>query len=266
MATKREKSLATCIFLVSLVALVAAAPSSGDAATSPAAAWQPTAPSSSAWSEPAAPAIAPSYPETRNRVSGKLEAARDQVSSELSRDLRQGYEQSCGWEAVGSLDAPGGGAQAAIRERVLANIEASKLARSKSNFRIRARRDLALDVYRSAGFSPDRTFDHMLGIDFTKPVELVTARQGRWFGQWQRPGRSVGNYFGFRGQPPLLGGVNPVGRVENLYRVSRPTQLLRSTAAAIDDIWSIPGSTVRVPGGGRQYFAPDPSAFVPVVP
>jgi len=108
-ATKREKSLATCIFLVSLVVLVAAAPSSGDAATSPAAAWQPTAPSSSAWSEPAAPAIAPSYPETRNRVSGKLEAARDQVSSELSRDLRQGYEQSSGWEAAGSLDAPGRG-------------------------------------------------------------------------------------------------------------------------------------------------------------
>jgi len=126
-ATKREKPLATCIFLVSLVVLVAAAPSSGDAATSPAAAWQPTAPSSSAWSEPAAPAIAPSYPETRNRVSGKLEAARDQVSSELSRDLRQGYEQSSGWEAAGSLDAPGRGVKAlpagSIDDAIIANYQ-----------------------------------------------------------------------------------------------------------------------------------------------
>jgi hypothetical protein len=111
-AAKGEKSLASLTFLVSLVVLVAAALSSGDAATSSTAAWLQTAPISSAWSEPAAPAIAPSYPETRDRVSGKSEPPRDQVSDALSHTMRWGYEQPSGWEAVGSLDAPGRGAPA----------------------------------------------------------------------------------------------------------------------------------------------------------
>jgi hypothetical protein len=143
-ATKGEKSLASLTFLVSLVALVAAAPVSGLTA-----AWLQTASSSSAWSEPAAPAIAPSYPETRDRVSGKSGPARDRLSSELSRDLRQGYEQSCGWEAVGSLDAPGGGAQAAIRERVMANIARSRSAREASNFAGHVRRVEATSTFQA---------------------------------------------------------------------------------------------------------------------
>jgi hypothetical protein len=108
-AAKGEKSLACLTFLVSLVALVAAAPVSSQAAITSAAAWQTAASSWSAWSDPAPPAIAPSYLQTRDRVSGKLGTPRDRLSSELSRHLRQGYEQSCGWEAVGSLDAPGRG-------------------------------------------------------------------------------------------------------------------------------------------------------------
>jgi hypothetical protein len=111
-ATKGKKPLATSIFLVSLVALVAAAPSSSQAAIDPAGAWLPAASSLSVCAAPAAPAIAPSYPETRDRVSGKLGAARAQVSSELSHTSRWGYEQSSGREAVGSLDAPGRGVRA----------------------------------------------------------------------------------------------------------------------------------------------------------
>jgi hypothetical protein len=85
-AAKREKPLATWAALLSVVVLLAGAAMPSHAS-----------------------AIAPSYPETRDRVSSNLSSACNQLESELSRDLRQGYEQSSDLEAVGSLDAPGRG-------------------------------------------------------------------------------------------------------------------------------------------------------------
>ena len=97
---------------------------------------------------------------------------------------------------------------------VMRNIAASRQARAVSGYSVYARKHLAYTYYQRGGWQSSRIGDHMKGIDFTQEVVEEALPLGTRVAQWQRPGNPIGNYFAPPRQPPLLGGVNPVGRIE----------------------------------------------------
>ena len=110
--------------------------------------------------------------------------------------------------------------QAAIRARVLANIDASKASRLSSNFEQHVRREVAYNFYRvEAGWSPSRLASHMDGIDFTKPLSVVDLRAGSRMVQYALPGRRTGNYFAEAGTAASELGINPAGRIPVLMHL-----------------------------------------------
>jgi RHS repeat-associated protein len=161
-----------------------------------------------------------------------------------------------------AVDAAETAAQAAVHERVLANLAESRAARASSNFQRYAGRETAWRFYDEGRWTSARIADHMRGIDVAYPVDVVTLPEGTGLVQFQRPGVAVGNYFGPPGTSAEALGIYPKGRVPTTYVTSRPVSVLRSTAARIKDFWSIPGETHEVTGGGIQYFVREKTAFV----
>ena len=152
--------------------------------------------------------------------------------------------------------------QAAIRARVLANIDASKASRLSSNFEQHVRREVAYNFYRvEAGWSPSRLASHMDGIDFTKPLSVVDLRAGSRMVQYALPGRRTGNYFAEAGTAASELGINPAGRIPVLMQSPFGARALKSVAREIDDKWTIPGTVFHASGGGTQYFVPRSSLF-----
>ncbi|MFN7945845.1 MAG: polymorphic toxin type 46 domain-containing protein [Blastocatellia bacterium] len=153
----------------------------------------------------------------------------------------------------------GGRAGKPVRNKVEAKASESQAAETAASFS--ARMKVAREFYEKAGFSPEKTADHLKGIDFSKPVEVVTLEPPAKVIQYQRPGRSFGNYLAPPGTEASALGVNPAGRVATSYEVARPVQVLRSTAAPVEDIWSVPGEVFKADGGGIQYFTTESGAF-----
>ena len=135
---------------------------------------------------------------------------------------------------------------------------------------IAARQSIAQDFYAKQGWPQGRIDGHLQGIDFTKPVRTTTIPEGTQLSQWQTPGRSLGNYFAPASETPTRLGIAPDAQVPGVgvvpkqqvsYQASGPVSALRSTAAPVEDTWSVPGTPIQTTGGGRQYFVPDPSKF-----
>jgi uncharacterized Zn-binding protein involved in type VI secretion len=131
--------------------------------------------------------------------------------------------------------------------------------------------------------------EHLEGIDFTKPVEIVKIPKGTPLSQWQAPeilGESnKGNYFAAKGISPIQLGTNPesadrfhadkqVNKVEKDYVAQSDLFALRSSAAGVKDIWSenikgpdyensflIKGREVQTEGGSVQFFVPEKDIF-----
>jgi len=157
-------------------------------------------------------------------------------------------------------DVKGGGTnsatQAAIRLRVLANVEASADARSTSNINKLERFETAYDFYRQSGFDANRTIDHMRGIDFSYPVDVVTISKGTEVIQYQIPGAPVGNYFALPGTQGNQLGFYTSGRQATTFISTGNVQVLRSTASSTIDDWSMKayGWEIEAPGGATQFF------------
>jgi len=165
-------------------------------------------------------------------------------------------------EGLGSKDtqvSPG-------QQRVLQNILESQRARNASSFEQFYRRGIARDFYDSAGWSPKDVSDHISGIDFSQPVDMDVLRAGQQVVQYQRPSGPIGNYFGPIGSLPTELGISGVGRLPTLYAPIIDTPVLRSTAAAVMDTWSLRGESFQTKGGSIQYFAPINSVFRAVNP
>lgn len=120
-----------------------------------------------------------------------------------------------------------------------------------------ARLQVAKVFYDQTGWPTEKKENHLRGIDFSQPVEVVTLPAGTELLQWVDPHQAQGNYFDGDAPPEKLGlypeSVQP--RVLKLYRLARDTQLLRSTAAAIRIDWVKDKASMVVPGGATQYFA-----------
>jgi hypothetical protein len=123
------------------------------------------------------------------------------------------------------------------------------------------RRATAQQFYEQQGWDQKRIAAHMKGIDFSKPVKVVTLEAGTQVSQWQTPGEPQGNYYAEPGTDPSTLGINPEGKVEQQFVVTKPVKVLQSTAADIPD-WAGSGKTWT--GGATQNFTTDSSAFQPL--
>lgn len=173
----------------------------------------------------------------------------------------------------GGLGGMGG---RAAGNRVFSNPRTATQAqlRGGSQFRrqFEARQQTATDFYRSQGYKPNQIPDHLNGIDFTKPVEVVNLPSGTKLTQYQAPGGRQGNYYAPRGTPAEELGIAPnatdratgavVPKVANDYTVGPGgARVLRSTAAPVRDTWSVKGQSIQTQGGGTQYMSGDKGAF-----
>jgi len=124
------------------------------------------------------------------------------------------------------------------------------------------RQGVAQNFYQAAGFSQADAASHFQGMDFSQSVRITSLQPGTSVVQYQFPGRSVGNYFAPAGTPANTLGINPAGRVGNLYDVNQPVRVLQSTTADTTGLSALPPH-VRGAGGGIQYFTPQSGAFTP---
>ena len=108
---------------------------------------------------------------------------------------------------------------------------------------------------------------HTTGIDFNKPVKTVDLPKDKILHQYQVPKGPQGNYYAEPGANPSSLGISSkakdwntgeiVEKQVNIYKTNDSVKVLESSAAKIDDTWSIPGKTIPTDGGGTQYFTMD---------
>jgi filamentous hemagglutinin len=106
--------------------------------------------------------------------------------------------------------------------------------------------------------------NHLAGIDFSQPVDIVPLLQDTTVVQYGAPGSATGNYFAPIGTPASQLGINPAGKVPSLFAPSTDVVVLRSTAADIVDTWSVPSDPYSASGGATQYFTKTPEVFMKV--
>ncbi|MFC5527754.1 DUF6861 domain-containing protein [Rhodanobacter ginsengisoli] len=133
------------------------------------------------------------------------------------------------------------------------------------------KRQLARDFYLKQGYGPKRVDSHLAGIDFDKPVEVVTLPKGTLLEQWQAPRAAQGNYYSPPGTPAEQLGISPVGldpatgqiadKVATTYVTNSEVEVLKSTAAAVNDTWSVPGQVIATEGKGTQMLSAQSGAF-----
>ncbi len=145
---------------------------------------------------------------------------------------------------------------------------------------------IAFSFYRSHEFDFFKSISHMQGIDFESDVEIIIVKKNYPLEQWSAidPKKNQGNYYGYGGdhnhnestmnensksRPDCLG-INPYQKINNdekerekrkykerekrKYRVFKNTLCLKSIAAGVLDIWSVPEKPYDADGGCAQYF------------
>ena len=115
----------------------------------------------------------------------------------------------------------------------------------RTTLSVAQKRQIARDFYLKQGYAPKRIDSHLAGIDFDKPVEVVTLPKGTRVTQWQIPGGPQGNYYALPGTPAQRLGIAPaaldrttgqiVNKVSTTYVTNSDVEVLKSTAAAIQD-------------------------------
>jgi hypothetical protein len=138
---------------------------------------------------------------------------------------------------------------------------------------VRGNRETAVNFYRQSGYSDLDMASHLNGIDFTQPVEVLKFGKGQAFYQWDAPTTyRGGQYFAvLENSTPSQLGINPskVGfgtdtvfsRIQTPLVTNRPVYGLKSTAAPINDTWSMKHQPFMAEGGAPQIFTTDLDAF-----
>ncbi|MGI9283268.1 MAG: polymorphic toxin type 46 domain-containing protein, partial [Endozoicomonas sp.] len=149
----------------------------------------------------------------------------------------------------------------------------SDIARSDgiSTTHLNARKSVAHQFYAEQGMPVAKIEGHLSGIDFSKPVEVTELPKGKAVHQYQVPGGPQGNYYAEPGIKPEKLGISDkakdwntgeiIVKEVNIYETENSVKILKSTAAEIDDTWSIPGETIRAEDGANQYFTMDRNSF-----
>lgn len=132
------------------------------------------------------------------------------------------------------------------------------------------RRSVARQFYQEAGYN--NIDSHLRGINFDKGVRIEQVPPPSTFYQYQRQSLTDGSFI--RGSyysidknvtPSQLGIHERYSFVENglefkkeVFEITdiKPQKALRSTAAKIEDTWSVPGKSYSTEGGAIQYFIP----------
>lgn len=155
--------------------------------------------------------------------------------------------------------------------KVLTN---SELAKTEGNTdkQVEARKEIAYQFYEKQGMPPSKIEGHVAGIDFSKPVEVISLPSGKTVNQYQVPGGPQGSYYADPGISPNKLGISEkaknwntgeiVVKDVNVYETNTSVDVLRSTAAKIDDTWSIPNEIVKTDGGGVQFFTMQSGKFI----
>jgi hypothetical protein len=89
----------------------------------------------------------------------------------------------------------------------------------------------------------------------------VKIPKGTVMYQWVNPKQGVGRYFSYETVKPEKLGIYSGGRELKKFRVTGDVQVLRSTAAKIDDTWSLPGKVIPCEGGNTQVFVNNKALF-----
>ena len=164
---------------------------------------------------------------------------------------------------------PDGAATARARQRKVA--EPAKPEPARPPLSVAEKRQLARDFYLKQGYNPKRIDSHLAGIDFNQPVEVITLPKDTRVVQWQAAGGPQGNYYALPGTSPQQLGISPsalnpasgqiVDKVATTYVTNSEVEVLQSTAAAVNDTWSIPGQVIATEGKGTQMLSSQSGAF-----
>jgi Holliday junction resolvase-like predicted endonuclease len=161
---------------------------------------------------------------------------------------------------------------AELSAKVKYNIGESQIARGSGNFSLfpihEPKQQLALNYYLyEAKESYRGALAHMKGINFELDVNLRSIPKGRTLAQYNILGRQ-GRYFTEPGTPVSQLGVYTSGfsSQPTLFRATKPTMVLESTARDMVDTYSLKDYNLQIvtKGGGKQFFSPDRSAWSPV--
>ena len=97
--------------------------------------------------------------------------------------------------------------------------------------------------------------------------------EGTTLVQYQVPNGPQGNYYSKPNVDPSDLGISDkardwntgeiVQKTANTYTTDSPVSALRSSAASINDTWSIPGETIPTRRGAIQYFTMSSDAILP---
>ena len=145
-----------------------------------------------------------------------------------------------------------GSRAAQLKIRTAAYLEA--LGRSREPPLVHERAGVAVE-FLLKHFPERDVLGYLRGIDFSKPVEVVTLQPGMTLIQYA--GSRIGNWFSRPGFSPRNMGLSEAGRDRLVFRVDKPTAALKSRAAATTDTWT-QGRTrdVITPSVGRSDGAP----------
>ncbi len=125
---------------------------------------------------------------------------------------------------------------------------------------------IAYNFYRKQNFTDADAMGNMQGIDFSKSInDQFILRKTEQFAQWRNPNiTEQGNYYTDPGNSPNCLGIHykeqnkATGdiniRAERIYTVQTNVICLKSYAADVLDIWSIPNQSFNAKGGCIQYF------------
>ncbi len=137
-----------------------------------------------------------------------------------------------------------------------------------------ARRKIAYEFYENQGLPKSKINSHLLGIDFSRPVEVVSLTKGKIVNQYQIPLGHQGNYYCELGVEPSKLGIADIAldrntgevvkKVANTYRINDVVEVLKSTAAKIEDFWSVPDQVIKTNGGEIQYFNTQSKKFTKI--
>jgi hypothetical protein len=147
---------------------------------------------------------------------------------------------------------------------------------------INQRKQFAYDFYKKYGMADADIANHMMGIDYTKPIEIIKVppdglgENGNELYQFTKVntnGKTLrGKYYTDNplNTPNELGisdkynvvdeNWNKTGEVKTVTQekviIDKPLEGLRSTSAKIDDKWSLKDQAVPTDGGGSQIYLP----------
>ncbi|MBB3167496.1 polymorphic toxin type 46 domain-containing protein [Simiduia aestuariiviva] len=139
---------------------------------------------------------------------------------------------------------------------------------------VKARKKVAYDFYVKQGMPKHKISSHLAGIDFDKPVEISNINVNTTVHQYQSPGNPQGGYYAPPGSKATNLGISEyaldrgtntiVKKQVNVYTTNQNVEVLKSTAAKIDDDWSIPNKVISTKGGATQYFTFEGTKFTKI--